>query len=149
MAFVLADRVKESSITSGTSDLVLGAGSFGGFETFSQGVGDGNQTYYGIENFSRWEVGIGTYTEASDILSRDTVLASSNSDGKISLDGISVVFCTYPGGQSFLLDANGVASGISSSAHSTITPFTPLRLGDNCSTSSMKDESMNKNLSSA
>ena len=34
MAFILADRVKETTITTGTSNLALG-GAFGGFRTFS------------------------------------------------------------------------------------------------------------------
>jgi hypothetical protein len=113
MALILSDRVKETTITTGTNDLVLGAGDFGAFETFSQGIGDGNQTYYAIENFGRWEVGLGTYTTGTNTLSRDTVLSSSNSDAKVLLDGPSVVFCTYPGPKSFVLDGDGVASGIS------------------------------------
>ena len=68
MAFVLSDRVKETSTSTGYSDLSLG-GAFGGFQTFGLGVGDGNSTYYAIENSTRWEVGIGTYTSATNTLS--------------------------------------------------------------------------------
>ena len=64
MAFILADRVKETTTTSGTGSVTLGNG-FGAFQTFADGVGDGNQTYYAIENDVRWEVGIGTYTNSS------------------------------------------------------------------------------------
>ena len=95
MALAISDRVKETSITSGTGSITL-AGAFGGFQSFLSAVGNGNQTYYTIENDTRWEVGIGTYTSSSNTLSRDTVLSSSNSDAKISLDGVSVVFCTLP-----------------------------------------------------
>ena len=93
--FILADRVKETTITSGTGSVVLNAG-FGAYQTFSDGVGDGNQTYYAIENDVRWEVGIGTYTSSTNTLARDTVLRSSNSDSLISLNGVSTVFATYP-----------------------------------------------------
>jgi hypothetical protein len=112
MAFVLSDRVKETSTSTGYSDLLLG-GAFGGFQTFGLGVGDGNSTYYAIENSTRWEVGIGTYTSSTNTLSRDTVLASSSSDEKIYLDGVSYVFVTYPAGKAFILNPDGVATGIS------------------------------------
>ena len=95
MAFILADRVKETTVTSGTGSVTLGAG-FGAFQTFADGVGDGNETYYAIENDVRWEVGIGTYTVATNSLARDTVLRSSNAGSKIDLDGVSIVFATYP-----------------------------------------------------
>lgn len=113
MSFILADRVKETSVSSGTGDIALN-GSFTGFQTFSAGIGDGNSTFYAIENESRWEVGIGTYSASTNSLSRDTVLDSSNSKNKIELNGVSIVFCTYPAlravyfnGNSFLdLSAN-------------------------------------------
>ena len=67
MALVVSDRVKETSITSGTGSVTL-AGAFGGFQSFSSAIGDGNKTYYTIENDTRWEVGIGTYTSSSNSL---------------------------------------------------------------------------------
>ena len=103
MALVISDRVKETSITSGTGSVTL-AGAFGGFQSFLAAVGNGNQTYYTIENDTRWEVGIGTYTTDGNTLSRDTVLSSSNSDDKISLDGVSVVFCTLPAAKTLFKD---------------------------------------------
>ena len=83
MALVISDRVKETSITSGTGTITL-AGAFGGFVTFASAVGDGNQTYYTFENGTGWEVGIGTYTSATNTLSRDTILGSSNSGSTIT-----------------------------------------------------------------
>jgi len=74
MSLVLSDRVKETSTTSGTGTIVLG-GAVGGFVSFSSGVGEGNKTYYVIENDTRWEIGVGTFSSGS--LSRDTVLSSS------------------------------------------------------------------------
>jgi hypothetical protein len=64
--FKLADRVKETTLTQGTGSILL-AGSFGSFQTFSDGIGDGNSTYYTIENGSNFEIGIGTLS--SNILS--------------------------------------------------------------------------------
>ena len=114
MALVVADRVKETTVTAGTGSVTL-KGAYGGFQTFSSAIGDGNTTYYTIENFTRWEVGIGTYTSSSNTLSRDTILTSSNSNEKIVLDGISTVFVTYPANKALVLDANNGITGFSPS----------------------------------
>ena len=99
MAFVLNDRVKETSTTTGTGDFSL-AGAEIGFETFVSGVGDGNVTYYAISNdgTAEFEVGIGTITDATpDTLSRDTIISSSNSDALVNFSaGTKTVFCTLP-----------------------------------------------------
>jgi hypothetical protein len=93
MSLVLSDRVKETSTTSGTGTIVLG-GAVGGFVSFSSGVGEGNKTYYVIENDTRWEIGIGTFSSGS--LSRDTVLSSSGGGSKADLSGLSFVFVALP-----------------------------------------------------
>jgi len=106
MPLILKDRVQETTTTTGTSDIVL-AGAVSGFETFLSAIEDGNTTYYTILNSNRWEVGIGTYTQSTNTLSRDTILASSSSDSKISLNGVSNAFVTYPADKSVILDADG------------------------------------------
>ncbi len=76
MAFVVNDRVKETSTTTGTGTLSL-AGAVSGFQTFVAGIGNSNVTYYAIVNDSgtEFEIGIGTVTDASpDTLSRTTIL---------------------------------------------------------------------------
>ena len=103
MAFILADRVKETSITQGLSAVVL-SGPFGGFQSFAAAIGNNNRTFYTIENESQWEVGIGTYTSSSNSLSRDTILRSSNTGSKINLAGVSIVFCTYAANRSVYLN---------------------------------------------
>lgn len=108
--FILADRVKQTSITNGTGDVVFD-NALSSFQSFSQAIGDGNSTYYTIENYANFEIGIGTYHASNDSLSRDTVLLSSNNNNKISLDGVSVVFCTYPAASAFLLNSAGYATG--------------------------------------
>jgi len=99
MAFALNDRVKETSTTTGTGTFDL-AGAETGFESFVSGVGDGNQTYYAISNdgTAEFEVGIGTVTDAAtDTLSRDTIISSSNSDSLVNFSaGTKTVFCTLP-----------------------------------------------------
>ena len=99
MAFVLNDRVKETTTTTGTGTINLG-GAATGFETFVAGIGNSNVTYYCIagQGTAEFEVGIGTVTDASpDTLSRTTILSSSNSDSAVDFSaGTKDVFCTLP-----------------------------------------------------
>ena len=97
MALVLADRVRETTTTTGTGTVTL-AGAVTGFQSFAV-VGNGNTTYYTIadQTGSNWEVGIGTYTASGTTLSRDTVLASSNSGSLVTFtSGTKDVFVTFP-----------------------------------------------------
>lgn len=99
MALVLQDRVRETTITTGTGTLTL-AGAVTGFQSFSV-IGNGNTTYYAITDGTNWEVGIGTYTASGTTLSRDTVIASSNSGNKVSWSaGSKDVFVTLPASKS-------------------------------------------------
>ena len=102
MAFVLNDRVKETTTTTGTGTINLG-GAATGFETFVAGIGNSNVTYYCIagQGTAEFEVGIGTVTDASpDTLSRTTILSSSNSDSAVDFSaGTKDVFCTLPAGR--------------------------------------------------
>ena len=95
MAFVLNDRVKQTSTTTGTGTFSL-TGTEVGFETFVTGIGDTNSTFYAIalDGTAQFEVGIGTVTDAAtDTLSRDTVISSSNSDNKVDFGvGTKTVF---------------------------------------------------------
>ena len=123
MAFQVADRVKETSTTTGTGTLDLG-GAPDTYETFVAGVGGGNTTYYSIANraANEWEVGIGTVTDAAtDTLSRDTVISSSNSDALVDFSaGTKDVICTLPSSKSYVIDN---ASNTSISANLTATAF--------------------------
>ena len=95
MAFVLKDRVKETSTTAGTGALTLAGVPAGGFQPFSV-IGDGNSTYYTISDGTDWEVGLGTYTLSGTTLSRDTILESSNSGSAVDWGaGDKDVFVTY------------------------------------------------------
>ena len=124
MALVLADRVLETTTTSGSGTISL-AGASVGYQGFSTGVGDGNQTYYTIalEGGSEWEVGIGTYTSVGDTLSRDTVLASSDSGNKVTFSaGPKQVFVTYPAGKSVYFSTSGTISANSGTITNVATP---------------------------
>lgn len=97
MAFVLADRVRETTTTAGTGTVTL-AGAVTGFQTFAA-IGNANTTYYTIagQGTAEWEVGIGTYTASGTTLARNTVLASSNSGSLVNFSaGTKDVFCDYP-----------------------------------------------------
>jgi len=112
MALVINDRVKESSTTSGTGTIDL-AGAATGFEGFVAGIATGNTTYYTIfeQGTANWEVGVGTVTDAAtDTLSRDTVISSSNSDSKVTFAGGTLdVFCTLPASKTIYLDTSSPA----------------------------------------
>lgn len=124
MALVLADRVLETSTTTGSGTITL-AGASVGYQSFSTGVGNGNKTYYTIalEGGSEWEVGIGTYTSVGDLLSRDTVLASSAGGAKVTFSaGNKQVFVTYPAGKSVNFDISGNISASSAKITELATP---------------------------
>lgn len=107
MPFVLADRVKETTITTGTGTITL-AGAAAGFQSFAA-VGDGNQTFYAIvgQIIPEWEVGVGTYTSSGTTLSRDQVLSSSNSGAAVPFSaGTKDVFVTYPASKNVISTVN-------------------------------------------
>jgi len=85
---ILADRVKETTQTTGTGTLSL-AGNATGFQSFVGAGLDGKSTYYAIvddpTSTTEWEVGVGTVTAGTpNTLTRDRVVASSNSGSKVS-----------------------------------------------------------------
>lgn len=121
MAFVLADRVRETTTTTGTGTVTL-AGAVTGFQTFAA-IGNANITYYTIagQGTSEWEVGIGTYTSAGTTLSRTTVLASSNSGSLVNFSaGTKDVFCDYPAGRAVIGGMGYIENANTISVSSTI-----------------------------
>lgn len=122
MAFVLADRVKETTTTTGTGTITL-AGAATGFQSFSA-IGNGNSTYYTIylQGGSEWEVGIGTYTSSGTTLSRDSVLSSSNSGSLVNFSaGTKDVFCDYPAGRAVIGGEGYVENAQTVNNSSTVT----------------------------
>lgn len=96
MAHVSADRVKDTSTTTGTGSLTLSGSAPTGFRTFASAMSTGDTCFYCIAGGSEWEVGVGTLS-ASTTLARTTVLASSNSGSAVSLSaGSKDVFITIP-----------------------------------------------------
>jgi hypothetical protein len=132
MAFVVKDRVKETTTTTGTGTITL-AGAVTGFQAFSV-IGDGNSTYYTIAGGSEWEVGVGTYTSSGTTLSRDVILESSNSGSAVNFSaGPKDVFVTYPAERSVMAVGSGVTSdtGTIYINKTTMTQDTILNSGEN------------------
>jgi hypothetical protein len=129
MALVLKDRVKETSVSTGTGAIALD-GATGAYQAFST-IGNGNTTYYCIagQTTGEWEVGIGTYTTATDTLSRDTILASSNSNTIVTFSaGTKDVFITYPSEKGVWVDASGTSN------YAATIGTTPVNLGATATT---------------
>ena len=112
MALVVADRVKETTTSTGTGAITLG-GAEPNFRTFSSVLSDADTTYYAIidDNNLAFEVGLGTYASSGNTITRTTVLASSNSNNAVNFSaGTKDVFITYPADKSVNRDASGNVS---------------------------------------
>jgi hypothetical protein len=102
MALIWADRVVETTTTTGTGALAL-AGAVAGYQDFDAVCANNDTIYYCIEAINangyptgEWEVGLGTFTD-TDTLTRTTVLASSNAGSVVTLSaGTKRVFASNP-----------------------------------------------------
>lgn len=96
--FRFADRVKETSTTTGTGNFTL-AGAVTQFETFSTNFIVGELFYYAIvgQTGTEWEIGFGELSGATTLV-RTQVLQSSNADALVSFSaGTKDVFVTIAG----------------------------------------------------
>lgn len=92
---IYADRVKESTASTGLGDIIL-AGTLTGFRTFASIISVGEAFYYCIDGGTsgEWEVGIGVLTNATTLV-RSSVLSSSNANAAVSFSaGTKTVFVT-------------------------------------------------------
>ena len=132
MAFIVNDRVKETTTTTGTGAVTL-AGASTGFDTFAAGIGGSNVTYYTIahQTVDEWEVGVGTLNGGASTLTRTQVISSSNSDAAVSFAvGTKDVFCTLPAGkiatpeaESYGSSANPILINVTVAAKSAYHPY--------------------------
>lgn len=100
MALIKADRVKESSTSTGASTFLLN-GAFTGFRAFSSVCSVGDTFYYVIDSDlgSEWEAGLGTYS-ATNTLTRTTVHSSSNGGSVVTFSaGTKNVYISLTGNQ--------------------------------------------------
>ena len=110
MAFLVNDRVREISTTTGTGAVTLN-GAVNHFETFANGIGNTNTTYYAIVHednaYNDWEVGTGVFTTSSSTLTR-TPITSSNSGNLVDFTaGNKAVFCTLPASKGIMVSSTG------------------------------------------
>jgi len=110
MAFVIKDRVKETTTTTGTGAVALG-GAAATFDTFQSVLTNGDTTYYAIvhttSGVDEWEVGLGTWN-TGNTLTRTTVISGSNGTSAQNFQaGTKSIFITMPSSRTTLLDASG------------------------------------------
>ena len=123
MALQLADRVQQTGIANTTVSFSL-TGAVVGFQSFSAAITTGNTTYYSSTDTSgNWEVGIGTLTSTT-LLTRTTILSSSNSGSAVTFSGTVTVFVTYPSEKSVNQDSLGTATvpQLATSSYTSTTP---------------------------
>ena len=107
---LLADRVLESTTTTGTGTFALG-GAVTGYRAFNSAFSNGNVVYYTADNgLGEWEVGYGTV--GTGTLSRDAVLESSNANAKVVFSaGAKRLYCTAPAVGIYNASTGGTVSG--------------------------------------
>lgn len=111
MAFRAADRVFETTVSTGTGKITL-AGAVTGYQAFSAipSIATNDIVPYVIEkpSVAEWEVGFGTYTSTGTTLARTTVLASSNGGAAVSFSsGTKNVFCAPSALKTLTIDSTG------------------------------------------
>ena len=116
MALKIADRVRETTTTTGTGTINLG-GAVTNFETFAANLSNSDTTYYAIVDNTNgdFEVGLGTFATGSpNTLARTTPISSSNSNSAVNFGaGPKAVFITTPASKRAFLKASGslISSG--------------------------------------
>lgn len=118
MALERADRVGEVTTSTGTGTLNLGGGAVSGFQTFAgAGISNGATVEYLLIEGTDWEVGQGTFTDAAtDTLSRDTVLDSSNAGSLVNFTSAPTAYITLPANRLTLITGTQDYLGIGSEA---------------------------------
>lgn len=106
---IVADRVRETTATTGTGALTL-AGATSGCRTFNSALGVGVACFYTLldANGTGWECGIGQLSSSTSF-TRTTVQKSSNANSAITLStGTHLVFCALTEGWAKLnVDSSG------------------------------------------
>ena len=130
MAFITADRVLDSSTSTGTGAFVVSGTPAAGYRTFSAVMSVNDTCYYSIQGqtTAEFEVGLGTYSSANT-LTRTTVYSSSNANAAVSFSaGTKDVFITMAASRSIQLDALGNVAALGTPASATLTNATGLSL---------------------
>lgn len=106
MSLIVADRVQETTNTTGTGAYTLG-GAVAGFQTFASVASDTDTVYYSVTDNVDFEVGLGTYASGGGTIARTTVLSSSNSGSAVNWGiGTKNIFLTYPADKAVYVDGD-------------------------------------------
>lgn len=143
MTIKILDRAFETTITTGTTAIVL-QGAQAGFQSFAV-AGNGAKVFYQINDgdssgvVQKWEVGIGTVSVGSpNTLSRDAILSSSNNNQPVSFGTGpknvlgAVVAKALPTRDENLnfIEGFGIGGG-TATAHTVTMPVAPLSYSGN------------------
>jgi len=92
----MADRVQETTATTGTGTYTL-AGAKTGFRSFTSAFSNSDTVFYAATDGTDWEVGFGVFTTSGTTLTRGTILASSNAGAAVSwAAGSKDIWCNAP-----------------------------------------------------
>ena len=114
MAHITADRVRDTTTSTGTGAFTVSGSAPSGYNTFSNVASTSDTFYYAIQHqaASEWEVGLGTYSSANTI-TRTTVYSSSNSGSAVNFSaGTKDIFITLAASRTVQKDASGNISGL-------------------------------------
>lgn len=109
MAHVSADRVRDTSTSTGTGSVTVSGSPPSGFRTLSAVLSSADTFYYAIQHqtLSEWEVGLGTWS-GSDTFARTTIYSSSNLGAAVTFSaGTKDVFITLSADRTLQLTATG------------------------------------------
>lgn len=112
MAFVMQDRVRATSTSTGTGDMT-GLSTVPGYQSFAFAAPADSIPYAIVcPDTGEWEVGLGTY--AASALTRVAILSSSNSNLRVTFGaGTKDVFCTLPAVLAMTINGGTFTSPIS------------------------------------
>jgi hypothetical protein len=130
MAFVTADRVRDTSTTAGSGSFSVSGTAPTGYRTFSAVLSVSDTFYYSIQHqtLNEWEVGLGTYSSANTF-DRTTVYSSSNAGSAVTFSaGTKDVFITMAAARSPQLNASGNITALGTPVSATLTNATGLPL---------------------
>lgn len=88
MALIIKDRVQEYVNTAPGLGAVTLGGAVPNFVAFGSVMANADTCYYAIVDASNWEVGLATYTLATNSLARTTVYASSNGGALVNFTAL-------------------------------------------------------------
>ena len=130
MAFVTADRIRDTSTTTSTGNFTVTGTAPTGYRTLSAVLSVSDTFYYVIQHqtANEWEVGLGTYSSAN-VFARTTVLSSSNANSVVNFSaGTKDVFLTFAASKTIQKDGSGAIVGLTAGtdyvAPGTATTFT-------------------------